>query len=180
MARRTPKPFGYSGFKGMEKIYEEYRTSPMNRGLYKAYFNTPSYRGYSNKNKTSYSPERRRPGWSEGEKKQTPEIKPTETPKTENKTEQKTEQKNLQELYQSEIATPRQLPIVELGEKKFFLDERLHELRDIENPSNSISFRDLDFVPEKTEQTNQYKIEKQADIKEIFGLPKYEDRKSVV
>ncbi|MEM3143159.1 MAG: hypothetical protein QXW91_00820 [Candidatus Nitrosotenuis sp.] len=176
MARRTSKPFGYSGFKGMEKIYEEYR-SPMNRGLYKAYLNNPpAYRGYSNKNKSSYSPERRRPEWSEGEEKQTPETKPIEIPTTENKTEQKTEQKNLQEIYHSEMSSPHQLPIVQLGERKFFLDERLQELRDVENPHKSISFRDLDLVPDKTEQTDRYNIEKQVDVKEIFGLPKYETK----
>jgi hypothetical protein len=170
----------------MDKIYEEYRTSLMNRGLYKAYFRTPAYGGYTNRNKTYYSPERRRPAWSEGERKeqQPYEIKPPETQKTESKTEQKTEQRNLQELYQSEISAPRQLPIVQLGEKRFFLDERLQELRDVENFSNSISFRDLDLVPDKTEQTDQYKIErrddvseiKQADVKEMFGLPKYETK----
>lgn len=178
MARRSPRPIGYSGPKGMDKIYDDYRNSLMNRGLYKAYFRTPTYSGYSNKSKTSYSPERRRPVWSEGERKeqQQPEFKPPETPKIENKTEQKTEQKNLQEIYQSETSTPRQLPIVELGEKKFFLDERLQELRDVENFSNSISLRDLDLVPNKTEQTDQYKIEQQADVKEIFGLPKYETK----
>lgn len=175
MARRTPRPFGYNGPRGMEKIYEEYR-SPMNRGLYKAYFNASTpYRGYSNK-KSSYSPERHIQQRSEGERKeQQPDIKPIET-KTENKAEQKTEQKNIQEIYDTEISTPRQLPIVELGEKKFFLDERLQELRDIEKPWNSISFKDLDLTPDKTEQTDQYKTEQQAEIKDIFDLPKYENQ----
>jgi hypothetical protein len=159
----------------MEKIYEEYRTSPMNRGLYKAYFNASApYRGYSNK-KSSYSPERHIQQRSEGERKEQPDIKPIET-KTENKAEQKTEQKNIQELYDKEINTPKQLPIVEIGEKKFFLDERLQELRDIEQPWNSISFKDFDLVPDKTEQTEQYKIEKQAEIQDIFNLSKYENQ----
>jgi len=172
LARRTPRPFGYNGPKGMEKIYEEYRTSPMNRGLYKAYFNASApYRGYSSK-KTSYSPERHIQQRSEGERKeQQPDIKPIET-----KTEQKTEQKNIQELYDTEIATPRQLPIVEIGEKKFFLDEKLQELRDVEQPWNSMSFKDLDLIPDKTEQDDQYKIEQQTDVKDIFSLPKYENQ----
>jgi hypothetical protein len=159
----------------MEKIYEEYRTSPMNRGLYKAYFNASApYRGYSNK-KSSYSPERHIQQKSEGERKeQQPDIKSIET-KTENKTEQSTEQKSIQELYDTEISTPKQLPIVEIGEKKFFLDERLQEIRDVEQPWKSISFKDLDLIPDKTEQTDQYKIEKQAEIQDIFNLPKYEN-----
>ncbi|QLH08585.1 hypothetical protein DSQ19_03015 [Candidatus Nitrosotenuis sp. DW1] len=87
------------------------------------------------------------------------------------KSETKTEIQN-----NDEPSSPRQLPIVELGEKKFFLDERLQELRDVEDFSNSISLRDLDLVPEKTEQVGQYETEKQADVKDAFDLPKYEDR----
>jgi len=159
----------------MEKIYEEYRTSLMNRGLYKAYFNASApYRGYSNK-KSSYSPERHQPERSEGERKeQQPDIKPIETG-IENKVDQSTEQKNSQEPYDAEITAQKQLPVVEIGERKFFLDERLQELRDIEQPWNSISFKELDLVPDKTEQTDQYKIEKQAEIQDIFNLPKYEN-----
>lgn len=177
LARRIPRPLGYSGPKGMEKIYEEYRTSPMNRGLYKSYFNASARQGYSSKNKSSYTPERHIQQRSEGVRKDTTpyETKQTDTPEPSNKTEQKTEQKNIQELYDTEISTPKQLPIVEIGEKKFFLDERLQELRDIEQPWNSISFKDLDLTPEKTGQDGRYDIEKQADVKDVFSLPKYEN-----
>ncbi len=41
----------------------------------------------------------------------------------------------------SEPASPRQLPIVEYEGKRWFLDERLRQLRNIDNPHD---YRDLD------------------------------------
>lgn len=169
MGRRTPTPIGYKGrFRTMDDIYREYRNTPLNRGAYKAYFESrPSYGGYQKKSrKTEYSREPLH-SFNSGEREnieQTPKTQSTyqqPEPKTEN----------------TEQSGPRQLPIVELMGKQFFFDEKLQEIRDMENPANSISFKDLDLAPEKTEQRDQ--LEKQNDIQYNNDLTRLENELEV-
>lgn len=64
-------PIGYKGpFKGMEEIYKDYRNTLMNKGLYRAYFNSRiSYGDSPRKFTKMYSPERQSKV-SEGEGKE--------------------------------------------------------------------------------------------------------------
>ncbi|MEM4250012.1 MAG: hypothetical protein QW395_07000 [Candidatus Nitrosotenuis sp.] len=187
----VPRDIGYHRpRKTMNDVFNWYRQGILGYGPYRQYFNSPARPAEYT---TGSSPERRRPEWSEGERKEhrpeTPqpktETKPRETEHEDTRPIEKSdmpstlemlhekERRNYEETHLPETSGPRQLPVVELGEGKFFLDEKLHELRNVEKPWESISFKDLDLVPEKT---GQYNTEKQADVKEIFGLPKYEDK----
>lgn len=153
---KYPKTFGYKHkFRNMEDVYKEYRSRISYGDEYKSHESKTSYGGFQREfQKTEHLREQQ--------------------PVSERKSIDDTKQINA-EIKNDEPSGPRQLPIVELGEKKFFLDDRLQELRDTENPGNSISFKDLDLIPEKTEQENQYEIKNQADVKEAFDLPKYEN-----
>lgn len=42
--------------------------------------------------------------------------------------------------------TPRQLPIVKLGHKEFFRDDRLKEYRNVKNPHEKYDFEQMDLV----------------------------------
>lgn len=159
----------YRQFRTMSDIFQEYRKALQYGGLDKPKFESRSSYGESPRNfsKTEYS---REPSTAKGEREnneQKPEIRQEIEPLP------ITEQGNMQEK-ESETSSPRQLPVVELGEKKFFLDERLQEIRNIENPLESISFKELDLVPEKTEDDGQY--ENRLDVKHIFDLTKYENK----
>lgn len=157
----------------MEDIYREYRNTPLNRGAYKAYFDSrPSYGGYQKKSrKTEYSREPLH-SFNSGERENI-----EQTPKTQTETKANTYQQQEAKTENTELSGPRQLPIVELMGKQFFFDERLQEIREIENPTNSISFKDLDLVPEKTEQRDQ--IEKQNDSQYNNDLTKLENELEV-
>ncbi len=72
----------------------------------------------------------------------------------------------------SQQDTPRQLPTIELGEKTFFFDARLWELRNVENPHDSIDLRELEFgsgelpvsEPERKEQKHEIQPDKTSEI----------------
>lgn len=148
----------------MEDVYREYRTKISHGDEYKSHVESkPSYGNNQKTHKTEYSPERHLPARSEGERIEQQTSKPA-------KIEPKIEMQD-----NDELTGPCQLPIVELGEKRFFLDERFQELRDTKDFSNSISFKDLDLIPEKKETPDQYEIKQQADVKDVFNLPKYEE-----
>lgn len=92
---------------------------------------------------------------------------------------------NNQKNFKTEYSPERHLPVRSEGERieqqtpktskiepkaEMQNNERLPELQN----ASTTEFRDT--VPEKTEQSDPYRIEKQDDVKEIFDLPKYEDR----
>ncbi len=47
------------------------------------------------------------------------------------------------------IVMVRQLPIVQYKSKKYFLDERLRQIRNVLNPHDFIDFLDLNCSPEE-------------------------------
>lgn len=73
----------------------------------------------------------------------------------------------------SEQDTPRQLPTIELGEKTFFFDGRLWQLRNVENPHDFIDLRELEYgsgdqlvagAPERKEQQHEIQPDKINEI----------------
>jgi len=48
--------------------------------------------------------------------------------------------------------TPKRLPVITLNKKQYFKDERLHQLRNVENPHDFINLEgQLDLFPERKE-----------------------------
>ena len=44
------------------------------------------------------------------------------------------------EYVEEETACPRRLPIIEINGKKYFVDERLHQLRNVNDPFDCMNF----------------------------------------
>lgn len=152
---RAATPIGYKGaFKNMEEIYRHYRSGSIDRREYDTTYNKLQ------NNRTEYS---REPLHNIGERENIEQNPKNQSafqqsePKTEN----------------TEQSGPNQIPIIEIMGKQFFFDERLQEIRDVENPANSISFKDLDLAPEKIEQRDQ--LEKQNDIQYDNDLTRLEN-----
>lgn len=74
----------------------------------------------------------------------------------------------------SEQDTPRMLPTLDLGDKTYFLDTRLWELRNVTDPSDRIDLRELEFGPNLTAQ--EYENDQQERIAEApeISAPKVE------
>lgn len=123
---KAPTPIGYRGpFRNMGDIYKEYRNTLMNKGPYKAYFESRASYGESPRKftKTQYSPEHR--PVSEGERKeQHHEIQPAKTAeakpeiKNENEQSQKTEQQKETTEKQNEISTNEKIGLPEYQQDK--------------------------------------------------------------
>lgn len=114
---KSGPPIGYKGpFKGMEEIYRDYKNTLMNKGPYKAYFESRASYGESPRKfaKIQYSPEHRPVG--EGERK---EQQHTTKIKSETKTES---QNNIQPELKTaqndnELSNQKQSEIIKLEER---------------------------------------------------------------
>lgn len=54
---------------------------------------------------------------------------------------------HLQKLYDDlPDQTPRELPKIQMGGDEYYVDGRLHEIRNIEDPSDKVSFDQIDTM----------------------------------
>lgn len=120
---KSGPPIGYKGpFKGMDEIYRDYRNTLMNKGPYRAYFESRASYGESPRKfaKIQYSPEHRPAG--EGERKEQQHT-------TKIKSETKTETQN---NIQPELKTTQNNELSNQKQSEIKLEERAEQKKELE------------------------------------------------
>lgn len=185
---RVPRHAGkYIPKKSIEQIYNEYK----NRFTSDAYGKWPaSYKNQIERHRMESSPRNTKPEYDNGD--HTELNRPSKNEIDVDKITQTIKQRieSFNEFAQQD--TPRQLPTVELGDKTFFFDGRLWQLRNVENPHDFIDLRELEYgsreqlpVSEREQKEQQHEIqpykasEIQAAQNKVETSPKTEPHQEI-